>query len=166
MELKFYTKEDNPLCLYCMDRDQLYWFIAPWSEDAHWFQCDGIKDDLIEIAESEAQEKCNGRVYTAEVWVPKKKKGVKIYNSLLDVPNPNHNKVLLLGIVFGVLTIFGSSIVMVALGSEIKSVFYFWLSAACITGCGLLFEKITGLGDGEGIAIFILIALVLRKIFH
>ena len=159
MGFKFYTKEDNRSYLYCMHDDKLYWFIAPWSEDAYWFQCDKVKEDLIEITESEAQEICSGRIYSADVWIPKKKKGVKIYSSLFDVPNPQTNKIILFSIVLAII-VFGIFFLIALVDGKPEIFLPFLLAMIIFVVLSIIAEKITGL-EGEGGVIVIFVGIII-----
>lgn len=77
-----------------------------------------------------------------------------------------NKKTIILLLIIAIAVIIITCILMMALGCEVKTIFLFLLSAFVIGGAGLLFSKLTGLKDIEGTAIFILIALILYKIFN
>lgn len=66
----------------------------------------------------------------------------------------------------GIALLLSVSIIMLAIGVDFANILYFWGSGLLILGGGFLIGKIFNLdSSGEAIAVFILIALVLYKIF-
>ena len=166
MSFKFYTRAENACNLYCKDdNNRLYWFIFPWEEHAYWIQNDEIDFDLIEITEKQAQEICNNRVYAVEVWVPKKKKGVKIYKSLYKVPNFEFRKILLLSIIAAII-VFGLLFLLSLVNGKPENFFYFFFSSCIYVLLSIIVDRIFNLSDGEGFFIVLVIGFLLGALFY
>lgn len=173
MDFKFYIYNKDGLHNYlcCKDENNRIFLYKKYKyQKNEWLYIDNKTEwqekYMAEITEQAAEDFCFNYVYRTPVKIRK-----KTYASLHDLPDPLKEKLtrkqyfLVIGL--GIASFLIMSIIMLTVDGDPTKVLYFWSAALLITGGGLFVGKIFNLDDlGEAIALFILIALVLFKIFR